>query len=364
MRLALEGEGGSTSKTVKDIVSLYHLSYHRDEFEVTETKSRKNLRNQKRRPRIVPPSKRDPSVPNRWPIALPLCSHNIYWLKTHSTPCVCLGLCPYSLQNPGDGLLRVLPISSVSAQFEIVINHSLVEPITIMHIKKCDPRKGDFVSAMMRFSEWDLLEHGGECRWYLYPDFIINLLMHPASWSSWRNKSERAMRGRGDRRLAYFDSLVEDYKMLMHEDRRPFGCNLPWDDEAAVETISSESDDLLSEESSGSSVNKSDSSRVKQGKKIGKIRRPGDNEPKKVAKRLDNNLAPASAANALETSKDPYAHKRSPLNLYWIDRSKLPCLFYDDLHKEDAEAFRVLPICCSTYHCKNKLQYINESYSV
>lgn len=352
IRLALEGEGSSTTKTVKDLISLYHLFYHKDEYEVAEPKSKKSLKHQKRRPRIVPPSKRDPNLPNRWPAALPLCSHNIFWLKTHSTPCICLGLCPYSLQSPGDGHLRVLPISTVSAQFEIVVNVAMVEPITSEHIKRCDARKGDFVSAMMRFAGWELLERREECRWYLYPDFIINLLMSPTTWSSWRNKSERALRGRGDRRQAYFDSLVEDYKQVMQDDSRPFGCNLPWDDEAAVETASSDSNKSSDDESSESSLDNGNATPPIQGKEIGKQKRSRDGDRKKLMKKIEDSLKSEPLDIATEPQKDPYSHKRSPLNLYWIDRSKLPCLFYDDLHKEDAETFRVLPICCSTYHCE------------
>ena len=357
MRRVLEGEGGPTTKTVKDIVSLYHLYYHKDEYEVAEVKPKKSLKHQKKRQRGVLSSKRDPNLPNRWPAALPLCSHNIFWLKTHSTPCICLGLCPYSLQRPGDGLLRVLPISTVSAQFEIVVNFAMVEQITADHIKRCDARKGDFVSAMIRFSEWELLERGEECRWYLYPDFIINLLMSPATWSSWRNKVERVLRGRGDRRQAYFDSLVEDYRRLTQTDSRPFGCNLPWDDEAAIETASSDFSKSSDDESFDSFVDNGNATPLHQGKENGKEKSFREGDRRKVAKKVENSVKSEPQNDAAEPQKDPYSHKRSPFNLYWIDRSKLPCLFYDDLHKEDAETFRVLPICCSTYHCETYFRF-------
>ena len=38
------------------------------------------------------------------------------------------------------------------------------------------------------------------------------------------------------------------------------------------------------------------------------------------------------------------------LNLFWLGRSNLPCLYYDAKGKVAAEKILVQPICCSTYH--------------
>jgi hypothetical protein len=44
------------------------------------------------------------------------------------------------------------------------------------------------------------------------------------------------------------------------------------------------------------------------------------------------------------------AHLRSLYNLFWISRSQLPCLYFDDPEKRFEDKFKVIPICCVTYH--------------
>jgi hypothetical protein len=205
----------------------------------------------------------------------------------------------------------------------------------------------------MKFADYEMKQHGEGWRWYQYPDFVVTMLRNPGTWSSWRNKAERAMRGRGDRRGAYYESLVDDSKHRAAEDIRTFGCNLPWDDEPLVEEEYEESDSSAGDESDSSadrvapsSPAKGKNSKPKAAKKVSK-----DDAETKVSKKAAVPVVEVKPVIPLPP-KDLYAHKRSSINLYWIDRSKLPCLFYDGLDKEEAEFFRVLPVCCTTYHCK------------
>ena len=46
----------------------------------------------------------------------------------------------------------------------------------------------------------------------------------------------------------------------------------------------------------------------------------------------------------------------SPLNLYWVDRYKLPCVFYDEPGNEYADSFYVLPVNCVNYQYYTKVK--------
>ena len=45
----------------------------------------------------------------------------------------------------------------------------------------------------------------------------------------------------------------------------------------------------------------------------------------------------------------------SYLNLFWLPRSELPCIYYDTKDNRSKKEIMVLPICCSTYHYPTKV---------
>merc|ERR1711871_1480342 len=45
---------------------------------------------------------------NRWPRSLRMCRNNLYWYKSTSSPCICLGLDPASLRNYTAGLIMYM----------------------------------------------------------------------------------------------------------------------------------------------------------------------------------------------------------------------------------------------------------------
>ena len=203
-------------------------------------------------------------------------------------------------------------------------------------------------------------------RWYAYPDCFVSMLVSSSSWSAWRNKSERLLRGKGTRKQAYYEGLVEEVRLHAEQDGREFGCKLPWDDEPLLEGSGAEESE--SGEGSGDEDREQEEApqpkRAKGGRdkdvSSGKGAQPQQTGSKKKATSSSSSSSTAGGAKSEppvaakpDEAVDPLAHKRSPLNLYWIDRSRLPCLFYDELGMEAAEVFRVLPICCSTYHCKH-----------
>lgn len=366
-----------SSKTLPDVIALYHLINHGDEFIPLADSPRPRRKNgssrgsQRNKPMMSKVPQRSENIPNRWPAALPLMKHNIYWLKSHGAPAICLGLQPESLTSPGDGLLRLLPLAMHSAAFELSLNYTQVEPVTAADIqKRCDDRLAGFIQAMIAFSAIELEKHEN-CRWYIYPAFIISLVTQPAVWASWRSTWERASRGKGDkdRKQTYLRGLLEEAKVNSAIEVRQFGCNLPWDDEPLCEEfsgteVSSDVDvESDSERSDSSIVFKSERKNGKPSKSSKNLKgrgRPdpslgGDNEdnarPKSRKKEKEEIKRPASPV----VPRDLHAHRRSPLNLYWMERSRLPCLFYDDKAKENDDIFRVQPVCCVTYHCKHSV---------
>ena len=56
------------------------------------------------------------------------------------------------------------------------------------------------------------------------------------------------------------------------------------------------------------------------------------------------------AASAVEDPRSKPPPLRSFYNLFWIPRSQLPCLYYDTPENRYKDKFKIIPICCLTYH--------------
>ena len=57
-----------------------------------------------------------------------------------------------------------------------------------------------------------------------------------------------------------------------------------------------------------------------------------------------NNPPPLIQTMAIKQQPDNF------INMYWIRRSCLPAVFYDEIGLEETDSFWILPICCTTYH--------------
>ena len=84
--------------------------------------------------------------------------------------------------------------------------------------------------------------------------------------------------------------------------------------------------------------------------------------PKQVAE-LKKSPAEAPVSSSLPT---PNMDNVSPINLYWVERYQLPCIFYDYTEQEYAENINLLPLCCTMYHYyvlvpRTQVRPLNES---
>jgi hypothetical protein len=267
--------------------------------------------------------------PHRWPSAMPLMLHNIYWLKSNNQPCLCLGV--DTMKRWQEGIyLRVIAICSSTAHHEISVSISSLEPLTEINIKQCQDEKSvAFTLAMIDFSEWEydkIKLENPKCsiRWYEYPQFVRALLLHSPSWKAWRAQVERNARGkREDKRTIYLEALKEELNMQELDDRRMD--EYPWDDTP----ISDESEDEPENTKNESS---------------------DDNEKKKPSREKKDPEEKKRKEIIVPPPPEPPKKNFSPFNLYWIQRSELPCIYLDLPENRDSEKFKVLPVCCGTYH--------------
>jgi hypothetical protein len=309
-------------------------------------------------------SRRDPLIPMRWPSSLPLMSHNLYWLKTSNSPCMCVGLDPVSLRSGNsEGSLSVITICCATYHHAVSVQASKLEPLDEEIVKQCsDERAVGFALAMMDFADWELQTLSADSplrRWYVFPSFIRKFLHHMPTFAAWRKQAERAGRNfRSDRRKMYFSGLVETFNSnRVEEDRdaRLFMVSYPWDDSE----LFGEGDCVVKEERPSSRGPASDSA--------DSVSTDSNNLPSAKPRLPKRKVADSSAVSGSgpgSASKQPKAASEvgdlslvgrpasssSLFNLYWVSKSSLPCLYYDTIENRYNEKVMILPVCCSTYH--------------
>ena len=311
---------------------------------------------------------------NRWPSSLSRVPHNLYWMKSHLSPCICLGLDHNSLRNHTmEPLVKIIPISSNTYHHEIKVSASHIEPLHMVTLEKnCqDLRAVDFAKALILFSQWEQSKNPS-CIWYEYPSFVKQFLFHPPSWSSWRQKAERTNRGsKDDRYTIYFKALIEECKMIQYDDRSN-GVDFPWDDDA-IETASPESSSLSDSDTTSIGSDESIDIAVEGMNSSTHVKRKLDTEHKnhdkkriktavdklERAKILEEKAKAKEAKEKAEKQKEMLKRREifdylSPNSLYWLPRANLPALCIDYSRKLDEDqsnwVLTVKPICCSTYH--------------
>jgi len=72
---------------------------------------------------------------------------------------------------------------------------------------------------------------------------------------------------------------------------------------------------------------------------------------------LEDKEQPFSVSTSTSTSVEApmTLNVDSYLNLFWLPRSELPCIYYDTKDNRYKKEIMVLPICCSTYHYPTKV---------
>jgi hypothetical protein len=366
-------------KTMKEIVSLYFQVFQGKRDVIIPLSSRLNAdigiggKSQRRsdslldtnnssvvikRPRRVLES--DSVLPQRWPNSLPFAHHNMYWIRNNNSPCVCLGFNP-SIKK-GEGFLRVITLCCSTYHHEVSVSASALEPLSNQNMKTCpDDRSVDFALAMVDFSEWELSNRPANskpCRWYEYPTFIRNFLAHAPTWKTWRAQAERAARGKkDDKRKIYFESLVDE--CLKQDEIRIFSEIYPWDDSVSycssdddkenLNEIASEapeiidiSKNIIKKESTSNNEKIVNVSIIKEISAV--IKKPKGDSKK------SNRISIIPTIPVLPPVPIKTVRKRNVLNMYWMPRATLPCLYYDTYELEGSEKFSVLPVCCTTYH--------------
>ena len=249
-------------------------------------------------------------------------------------------------------------------------------------------------------------------KWYIYPSFIIKMLSHLPLLKEWRVQAERAARNvKADRSVIYYNCLVQNYRNLKeHEinaDGRLDQQGYPWEaayremldccdsegTEEEEEDEHEEDEDADDEDGTGAGAGTREGSRSNQGNRVQQLlRHERNNETSSKRLRYDSKV-PAISCEA-EVSGDEgmsvLGVKRShsedaescgtdhltrpaqrarikgastgdnrsglkpplsiSLNIFWLDRSNLPCLYYDTKDNVASEKILIQPICCSTYH--------------
>eukprot|EP01038_Epipyxis_sp_PR26KG_P010026 gene10026-13482_t len=279
--------------------------------------------------------------------------YNLFWLSKHSLPCVF-----YDSYNKihADKFI-VLPICCVTYHYAVEVNVSSIEALTLDKLKGCsDERTLDFTMALIDFAAWceDMLNSNCSkasneneddpatsssppslrspvnisitCE-FMWPEFILSMLNQPKDWSSWRKKAERRLFGTKEtRRQVYFSVLKEDYSSHFMDD-------------VIDEIVSGSSDHVLSgsQQSEGNEGNETQVVTTSH---------------KSQETNNDNNNGSISLERLSFLMSLPPLSLKPPsyYGLYWVCKSSLPCIYYDNNANRSNQEIRLLPICCTTFH--------------
>ena len=328
-------------------------------------------------------------IPNRWPASLKFARHNLMWMRLNNLPCVILSLDfskEDSSHSSADPAILVFPIcTSMLRRAQSVPANSLTSiDGETMALGNVDRRTVDFALAMKDFADMELAMYP-QCKWYVYPTFIMNLLASQNEFRTWRNKVERSSRGRSghDNRKIYLDALLEQHEGLRGVDERCLeGGGYPWDDSIIVPAPPPPAPTpptpnptpvrpvvaprVRSITSTGINISKravndrapSSLPAVKDAKRA--IGKSVDSFSKATSSPDRLRAAEKTSVKSVKTIRErkekvplppPPPLPPKPLimsNLFWVDKIGLPCVFYDDPGKEKEDRFNVLPVSTVT----------------
>jgi hypothetical protein len=177
------------------------------------------------------PSSPAPSTPSK--SKRTLCLSNLYWVSKLGLPCIFYG-------NPGEELddqINLLPISVTTNHYDVRVRYTELCELTRDNLKRAlDEKTRDFAQALLTFYEWErerMREHyltRARCpeelvnsimqKPYIWPDLILDLIVHREQWRPWSKDVERRLslmskqKGKNMRCIAYFERLKEQYQEL------------------------------------------------------------------------------------------------------------------------------------------------------
>lgn len=302
-------------------------------------------------------------IPNRWPSSIRYARHNLLWMRLNNIPCVCLTLDLDSTSSNGtDPGVRIFPICSITPRkAQTVAPGSLVQfDVASTTMANTDKRTVDFALAMKDFAEKELQQYP-DCKWYVYPAFIMELLASHNDWRAWRSQVERSSRGKvgaQDFRKVYLEALLEQYERVKEEDERCLDGGYPWDDSIVVPPPPPPPPAKVAppprmrlgdvESLSGLHTSKKRSSAVISG---GSALEKDSAGKRSLLKSVDSLITATTARKEKPPPAPPPSPSPPPApsvvsmsNLFWSDKMGLPCIFYDYPEQEWEERFRVLPI--------------------
>jgi len=172
-----------------------------------------------------PPPPPPPPAPK--PV-IPYSRYSMFWLPKSNLPSLFFDA--PGMQNMME--FTVLPVCCSTYHYAVKVSYNTIEPLTLHNLKLCtDERTLDFTLALMDFAEWDIkkswmqdlenkdlqfsssLTTDEEEEFYLWPDFILDLINSPREWASWRKRVERNAGGsRSTRRNLYLSALCEGFR--------------------------------------------------------------------------------------------------------------------------------------------------------
>jgi hypothetical protein len=127
---------------------------------------------------------------------------------------------------------NVLPVCCSTYHYAVKVTYNTIEPLTVQNLKLCtDERTHDFTLALMDFAEWDIKKAWDSGRdgtspstsdedeeFYLWPDFILDLINSPREWASWRKRVERNTGGsRIMRKNSYLAALCDGFRQELEK---------------------------------------------------------------------------------------------------------------------------------------------------
>jgi hypothetical protein len=119
---------------------------------------------------------------------------------------------------------KVLPVCCTTYHYSVKVSYNTIEPLTLQNLRSCtDERTHDFTLALMDFAEWDIkrkwdpnageMDSDDENEFYLWPNFILDLINAPRDWAAWRKRVERNSGGsRTVRKNLYFAALCDGFR--------------------------------------------------------------------------------------------------------------------------------------------------------
>lgn len=358
--------------SMKDILSLYFVLFANDEPPRNIAPQRMLRRNSQQyvpallsRPVITPhpasyvANNTSLGTPKRWPLSLKYVPYNLYWVKLSNTPCIGLSL-DFSSQGSSslEPSLRVLPFHCETPYKEQLFRcKSLSHFDEIIARQSTEKRTIEFALALKDFAQYELAAYS-HCKWYIYPQFVINLISSSAEWKRWRMEVERTLGRNHNRRDAYFSALLADSERFRDQDDRTMTDDYPWNDEDGPQLENKKRKDP-----SDDGTFTSPTEQPPQKKSISTPQKHKGDSLALLGAPNNSLTSPSNQNHSITRAETPPTSVTKPKrpkclsNLYWVSKIGLPCIYYGNPGEESNESINLLPISSLTNHYDVRVRY-------